>query len=440
MSKNSDDNTNKGKFDLSGVFHVQDKYLTDLSNSYPNVNNAPLIANYVLDLQKKMKKTTDSYKKANTSADNVLTEQNKVIDIVEQEQERLEKKKMLIDQVDDEERRKALLTESNRLRKAAYTKILLVLIFCIVIHIVLLLIVKFAFEEPVDPSVNTIFVLLHIFNLAIWTLVAFYIYINIQSRSHINFNKLELPPPKIVDGSSTPAVDNYNNLFKDLGLCYSDSCCGESTVWDKKTGVCTTNTNKKNSKSSSSPVVESFVVNNSLNLCPKFIPGKTSEQIKTENEMAERKKAETYDPATYDPKTATREQRKMHNKANVKKSMRDIMGPTMNSIDEISNSFKNSLDQINNQKDYNDSLNEINSLGKDILEQSLPGESPPGKCYFTTMEDATEISDCKKTNRRVYYPADENDLLPLNNHYDNDVYYKGLNHSKELTDRFSNYK
>ena len=129
MSKNSDDNTNKGKFDLSGVFHVQDKYLTDLSNSYPNVNNAPLIANYVLDLQKKMKKTTDSYKKANTSADNVLTEQNKVIDIVEKEQERLEKKKMLIDQVDGEERRKALLTESNSLRKAAYTKILLVLIF-----------------------------------------------------------------------------------------------------------------------------------------------------------------------------------------------------------------------------------------------------------------------------------------------------------------------
>jgi len=436
MSKNNDDNTNKGKFDLSGVFHVQDKYLTDLSNSYPNVNNAPLIANYVLDLQNKMKNTTDSYKKANTSANNVLTEQNKVIDIVEQEQERLEKKKMLIDQVDEEERRKALLTESNSLRKASYTKILLILIFCIVIHIVLLLIVKYAFEEPVDPGVNTIFVLLHIFNFAIWTLVAFYIYINIQSRSHINFNKLELPPPKILDGSSTPAVSDYNNLFKDLGLCYSDGCCGENTVWNDKTGVCTTNTNKNSSQGSSSPVVESFVVNNSLNLCPKFIPGKTSEQMKIENEMAERKKAETYDPATYDPKTATREQRKIHNKTNVKNSMKSIMGSTMNSIDDISSSF----DKINNEKNYNDSLNDINSLGNDLLEQSLPGESPPGKCYFTTMEDSTEINDCRKTNRKVYYPADENDLLPLNNHYDNDVYYKGLNHSKELTDRFSNYK
>ena len=46
---------NEGNFDLSGVFHVQQNYLTDLSNSYPDVNNAPLIAKYVLELQDKTK-------------------------------------------------------------------------------------------------------------------------------------------------------------------------------------------------------------------------------------------------------------------------------------------------------------------------------------------------------------------------------------------------
>ena len=66
------EDTNNGNFDLSGVFHVQKKYLTDLSNSYPNVNNAPLVANYVLDLQNKIKNTGESYEKANTSANNVL--------------------------------------------------------------------------------------------------------------------------------------------------------------------------------------------------------------------------------------------------------------------------------------------------------------------------------------------------------------------------------
>jgi hypothetical protein len=42
---------NNGTFDLSGVFQVQQNYLTDLSNSYPNVNNGPVIAKYMLDLQ-----------------------------------------------------------------------------------------------------------------------------------------------------------------------------------------------------------------------------------------------------------------------------------------------------------------------------------------------------------------------------------------------------
>ena len=125
---------NNGTFDLSGVFQVQQNYLTDLSNSYPNVNNGPVIAKYMLDLQNKVGDVTQSYKDANTSADNVLTEQNQMIDIVETEQKRLEKKKLLIDQAEMEEKRKVMLTNSNRLRNAEYTKIILVLIICVVIH------------------------------------------------------------------------------------------------------------------------------------------------------------------------------------------------------------------------------------------------------------------------------------------------------------------
>ena len=131
--------SNDGNFDLSGVFHVQKNYLTDLSDSYPDVNSAPLVASYVLNLQDKIKKNALSYNDANTSAENILTEQNKMIDIVETEKARLDKKKLLIDQAEMEERRKVLLTESNQLRKAAYTKVIMVFILCVFIHICLLL-------------------------------------------------------------------------------------------------------------------------------------------------------------------------------------------------------------------------------------------------------------------------------------------------------------
>ena len=229
---------NNGTFDLSGVFQVQQNYLTDLSNSYPDVNNGPVIAKYMLDLQNKVNDVTQSYKDANTSADNVLTEQNQMIDIVETEQNRLKKKKELIDQAEMEERRKVLLTNSNRLRNAEWTKIILVFIFCITIHILLIVLYKYLFSETESDSAFSIFTLLHIGNFAFWTIVAFYLYINIQTRSQINFDQLDLPPPDTTVGDSTPAVANYNNLFADLGMCVADSCCGPQTKYDSTLKKC----------------------------------------------------------------------------------------------------------------------------------------------------------------------------------------------------------
>jgi hypothetical protein len=424
--KINDKTNNDGNFDLSGVFQVQRNYLTDLSNSYPNVNNAPLVAKYVLDLQEKVKDTTDSYKKADTSASNVLTEQNKMIDIVKNEQKRLEQKKMLIDQADQEEKRKVLLTESNQLRKAESTKIILVFIICVVIHILLFLCVKYFFESPIDPGVNTIFILLHLFNFIIWTIVAFTIYINIQSRSHINFNKLELPPPKLTPASTSPAISDYNNLFKDLGLCYSDGCCGENTYWDDKIGVCT---NTPGKKSSSTDSKESFVTNTSLNISPIFIPGKTTAILNKENEMGK---------ISISPDEAKREEEKKKNKATVKGKMNEIMGSMIPS--DFNENMINSINTPTPTIETSDTGKAAASAADQALEDSIPKDTAQSKCYFTTMADATrEMMSCKKVNREVYHPTSSNDLLPTSNLLNNEVYFKGLNHSKELTDRFSNY-
>ncbi len=416
--------TNKGNFDLSGVFHVQKKYLTDLSNSYPNVNNAPLVANYVLDLQKKIKKTSNSYDAANTSANNVLTEQNKMINIVNDEQRRLEEKKFLIDQAESEERRKGLLTESQRLRKAAYTKIIIVLIICIVIHIILFLCVKHLFEPPIDSGINTIFILLHIFNFALWTIVAFYIYVNIQVRSQINFNKLELPPPKLQD-TSTTSVTNYNNLFKDLGLCYSDGCCGENTAWDDKAGLCTTDALINTPAASN---IESFVTPNSLNIGPIF---------KTEKKTEQRDEPQ-FDPSTFDHKTSSIEDVRKFTRLNVREKMKNILGPTMDRNDELNKSLDETIDELDNKPSID--TDELNDLGNDVLNDAMPGKAVQGKCYFTTMGNASELNNYKKTNRIVYHPSENHELLPTNTLLDNEIYHKGLNYSKELTDRFSNYK
>jgi hypothetical protein len=232
-------NENEGKFDLSGVFQVQQNYLTDLSDSYPDVNNAPVIAKYVLDLQDKSKEVNTSYQNADTSANAVLTQQNDMIDIVSKEQKRLDEKKFLIDQAEMGEQRKVLLTNSNRLRAAEYTKIILCAVAGLVIHVVLRVIKQKLVEEPSTQNIDSLFIILHIVNILVWTIAMFYIYVNIQARSHINFNQLELPPPSSLMGASTtPATANYNNLFKDLGVCVEESCCGSDTKWDSGSGKC----------------------------------------------------------------------------------------------------------------------------------------------------------------------------------------------------------
>lgn len=288
-----------------------------------------------------------------------------------------------------------------------------------------ILCVKYFFEPPIDPGVNTLFILLHLFNFAIWTIVAFYIYINIQARSHINFNKLELPPPKLTASSTSPAISDYSNLFKDLGLCYTDGCCGENTYWDAKAGICTSESSKK---SASSDKKESFVTNSSLNISPFFIPGKSTAQSNKENEM-ERQIANS--PA------AIKAKQKEDTKKDVKASMDNILGSVTGNID-----FDAMTTSMNNMPDIDTGPNsDINSATNKILDAATSQTDKQTKCFFTTISDAeNEFSSCKKTNREVYHPTDSNALLPTSNLLNNDVYFKGLNHSKELTDRFSNYK
>lgn len=449
----SNKDENEGNFDLSGVFHVQSDYLTDLSNNttYPDVNNAPLIASRVLDLQNKLKETKQTYNSANTSADNVLTEQQKIIDIVEQEQKRLDDKKFLIDQAESEERRKVLLSESHRLRKAEYTKIILIFIICVVIHVVLLLLSKHLFEQPIDPGMNTFFILMHLFNFALWTIIALYIYVNIQSRSQINFNKLELPPPNILGTSSTPAIQDYNNILKDLGFCYSDGCCGENTVFNKEMGTCEGEKTVSNSPQESSTPdrdQEGFTpfTESPLNTMPTFIPGTNSEGQPTESTFGvptipppEEEKDTSED---FNIRTASSEEVKDKTKRKVKRQMREMydkhsLDPNelFNELDEFSNNSMNmGLEQGEQSK------GEIEGVAQDMLDQH--GGASSVKCYFTTIDgakDELEGAPCKQTNRMFYKPTNNNDLLPQSDTLDHSIFYRGMNSNEKITNKFSVY-
>jgi hypothetical protein len=372
---------NNGTFDLSGVFQVQQNYLTDLSNSYPNVNNGPVIAKYMLDLQNKVGDVTQSYKDANTSADNVLTEQNQMIDIVETEQKRLEKKKLLIDQAEMEEKRKVMLTNSNRLRNAEYTKIILVLIIGVVIHILLIVGYKYFFSESESDNIFTVFALIHIGNFTMWTIMAFYLYINIQSRSQINFNQLDLPPPDTSGTASTPAVANYDNLFADLGMCVANSCCGPKTKYDSTLKKCVEvdynpNLIPDTTPASSSPTKEGFDAQKgitSLTVSPQFIEGTTTKGWKSHSTFGHpipRESTHEDEVKEFDPLNATEDELRQKTRDNVNGNMGNIMGSLSGMAAEP---------QLPNMNDIMSNMNDPSAL---------LGKAPDlySKCGFTTME------------------------------------------------------
>jgi len=387
---NTENKTNQGKFDLSGVFDVQQDYITDLSGSYPNVNNAPLVAKQVLKLQDKIQDVTKSYKDANTSANNVLTEQNNMMDIVSDEQKRLNEKKFLIDQAEMEQRRKVTLTNSNRLRNAEYTKIILVFVFMVIVHIVLLLISKHAFDGEVPEGVSSFLVLLHIINLSICLSIATYIYFNIQSRSQIHFDQLELPPPDLSGAAtSAPAISNYNNLFKDLNVCTDANCCGTDTKWNSTSKAC----ESSSSSDSNDNVIEGY---SSLLANPSFISSSTTVDTKDTKEDS---------VVPFDATTATDEEIRAKVDKDVAESMSKFTDMTANVGDDAESSANEAI-----AAGAEISKNMGSSMGSSIS-NSLEKLNSNVKCNFSTMEDAHP--NMNKVTRSNYKPEDSNVLLPL---------------------------
>lgn len=234
MSNSSSDNN----FQLSNVFDIQNNYLSNMdANKLINANQSAEVAKYVSDLQKKLQNTSETYEKANTSSNALLTEQEKVKSILENEQNRLDEKKEIIDNALFLEERKNLFTDTQRLEYSAWTKIMLVIVIMLCIHIGLRMI-SGHYGENMPQAGNVVLTLLQIINFAVCGLIILYMILNLQSRSEINYNRFNIPPPNpddfVTDTTSTPS----STLLQSLGVCYEDSCCGEGTHWDSATSNC----------------------------------------------------------------------------------------------------------------------------------------------------------------------------------------------------------
>ena len=249
-----------------------------------------------------------------------------------------------------------------------------------------------------------------------WTIFAFFIYANIQTRSQINFNKIELPPPNLE--ATTPSTSpSSNNLLRDLGFCYSDNCCGENTTFDENSGECVAD------GVLTTPSVESFITN--LDEKPSFLIGSTSDGIVIDPRYGTPLPDPTPPPKPFDLKTSTTEEKKQHFK-NEYSNMISTMLPSNDVNTQLATttmpteSIESQIAELQQSGDF-----DTNNLSKNI------------KCYFTTMSDSPELN-CSK-NRAIYQPGSESELLPRNGVLDHTIFYEGINSSENLTNTYSQY-
>ena len=118
---------------------------------------------------------------------------------------------------------------------------------------------------------------MHIANVATCGTIVAYMYVNMRSRSEINFNQLNIPPPIKDNAETINTQPNFDNIFAGDG-CIGDSCCGAGTQWDSTNTVCIPSLDESNSTETEnfSTYNEIYNVSNDMLPCKLQYPYKDS--------------------------------------------------------------------------------------------------------------------------------------------------------------------
>jgi hypothetical protein len=224
-------------FDLSGLLHIQKQYLADLSGVI-QASNGQFVdkSPYVDNLRTQLDNLYTTFGSANNSANPILDHQADMSRIVQKETDRLNMKKNSIDGALDGQKRMLELNESYRKRYAAYTTI----IITIVVVLTLFAGVTWLGNAfPIIPSVIVDIISVILFSGGVIYIAV--VYNGILNRDKMNYDRLDLPPPKELSTitAGTGTTNAGLGLF-DMGLtCIGEQCCTKDvTKYDDVLNKC----------------------------------------------------------------------------------------------------------------------------------------------------------------------------------------------------------
>lgn len=181
-----------------------------------------------------------SVKSKDNAVSAVLTKQRQVNNILQTELDRLKMKRVQLDNAQKGQMRLLMMNDSYRKRQAEYMKLIIAVVFVFALVIVMRYMRVYFNVLP-----DVVYTLIHILLFASVILYSMVTYVNVNSREKINFDRLDLPGPKIVGTAELVKRDTDAKLagnllgVSDSKLCKGAACCTDDvTSWDANTEKC----------------------------------------------------------------------------------------------------------------------------------------------------------------------------------------------------------
>jgi hypothetical protein len=175
------------------------------------------------------------------NTNDVLIKQKDMIQIIDNENNRLREKKQNVDNALEGQQRLITLNNSYRLRYADYIKILIIITISISIYVCISLARKYI---PFFPEVvyNIVVILL----IPLTIIILYYKYVELISHNKLYYDELEFTPPKMLSAEDRlkEKVAYKTNILKSgdilggLEGCIGAQCCSGNTIWDSGNSVC----------------------------------------------------------------------------------------------------------------------------------------------------------------------------------------------------------
>lgn len=284
-------------FDLSGLLHLQRNYVLDVSAISTSLDGS--LGSIINGVQTKLTGIHTDYSSANISNKDLNNNVNQVSGILEKEKQFLNDKSNELNSELSSQQRLIELNDSQRKKQSYYNYIILVIVITLILFIIL---INIRNVFPFIPEFLISLLLILIITLSVgYISILFY---NSTLRDHMDFDKIDLPPPATEEKKMGSDGKDSTNLLKSImnsNDCVGEECClgSNKLSWNPYINKCDIKCDAGTYAYNGNCVTASECTGNNV-LCGRSCIPNTQTCLKLESMDNLDKKIKPFEPSEFD--------------------------------------------------------------------------------------------------------------------------------------------